>query len=419
MNNRIQHFFAAVAAIAFTATSCTGFSEASDAEEAEPLKVSVAISIDVENLKSVKGLKAKLDDYTNDYHYVKEVNEAGTIDVSDVIPGIYTISVSGNAFDKDDVEYYVNGNVVNKAIYKGMTSVSVNVQGLKVSPLVFKEIYFAGSKGWYFRDQFYEVYNNSSEVQYLDGIYFAQLYPTNATTKLPVWKYEEDGTNCYGARVWKFPGVGNDYPLQPGESAVISQFAANHQLELYNPESPVDGSHSEFEFNMDNPKFPDQPAIDMVHVFYQGKAEKGSIPQFLTPVFGGAFALMKIPAEVGWDPVNKEEWKNYDGKSTTPMAKIPCKYVLDAVECVNNESYSNAKRIPAVVDAGFTWVGETYCGLGVARKVTIENGDTLRRENGAIIYQDTNNSTDDFERRVVPVMHRNGSGVPKWNVTYK
>ena len=60
MNNRIQHFLAAVAAIAFTATSCTGFSEASDAEEAEPLKVSVAISIDVENLKSVKGLKAKL-----------------------------------------------------------------------------------------------------------------------------------------------------------------------------------------------------------------------------------------------------------------------------------------------------------------------------------------------------------------------
>ena len=388
MNNRIQHFFAAVAAIAFTATSCTGFSEASDAEEAEPLKVSVAISIDVENLKSVKGLKAKLDDYTNDYHYVKEVNEAGTIDVSDVIPGIYTISVSGNAFDKDDVEYYVNGNVVNKAIYKGMTSVSVNVQGLKVSPLVFKEIYFAGSKGWYFRDQFYEVYNNSSEVQYLDGIYFAQLYPSNATTKLPVWKYEEDGSNCYGERVWKFPGAGTDYPLQPGESA-------------------------------DNTKFPDQPAIDMVHVCYDGKAEKGYMPQFLTPVFGGAFALVKIPAEVGWDPVNKEEWKNYDGKSTTPKSKIPCKYVLDAVECVNNESYSNAKRIPAVIDAGFTWVGETYCGLGVARKVTIENGDTLRRENGAIIYQDTNNSTDDFERRVVPVMHRNGAGVPKWNVTYK
>lgn len=415
----MRHFWAAMAAIALTTASCTSFSDASDAEKVEALQVSVTMTINVENLKSVKDLKVKLDDYTDDYHYVKEVSEAGTVNIADVIPGIYTISVSGNAFDKDDVEYYVNGNVVNKALYKGVTSVSVDVQGLKVSPLVFKEIYFAGSKGWYFRDQFYEVYNNSSEVQYLDGVYFAQLYPTNATTKLPVWKYEEDGTNCYGERIWKFPGAGSEYPLQPGESAVISQFAANHQLDIYNPESPVDGSHSEFEFNMDNPNFPDQPAIDMLHVFYQGKAEKGSIPQFLTPVFGGAFALMRIPADSGWDPVNKEEWKNYDGKSTQPKAKIPNKYVLDAVECVNNESMSNAKRIPAVLDAGITWVGATYCGLGIARRVMVENGDTLRRENGAIIYQDTNNSTDDFERGVVPVMHRNGARVPSWNVTYK
>ncbi|MGN0282353.1 MAG: DUF4876 domain-containing protein [Prevotella sp.] len=419
MKKTIRHFWAAMAAIALTTASCTSFSDASDAEKVEALQVSVTMTINVENLKSVKDLKVKLDDYTDDYHYIKEVSEAGTVNIDDVIPGIYTISVSGNAFDKDDVEYYINGNVVNKALYKGVTSVSVDVQGLKVSPLVFKEIYFAGSKGWYFRDQFYEVYNNSSEVQYLDGVYFAQLYPTNATTKLPVWKYEEDGTNCYGERIWKFPGEGSEYPLQPGESAVISQFAANHQLEIYNPESPVDGSHSEFEFNMDNPNFPDQPAIDMVHVFYQGKAEKGSIPQFLTPVFGGAFALMRIPADSGWDPVNKEEWKNYDGNSTLPKAKIPNKYVLDAVECVNNESMSNAKRIPAVLDAGITWVGATYCGLGIARRVMVENGDTLRRENGAIIYQDTNNSTDDFERGVVPVMHRNGAGVPSWNVTYK
>ena len=177
-------------------TSCTNFSEASDAEKAEPLNIGVSMTINVPNLKSVKDLKVKLDDLKDDYHYVLPVNEAGDVTISNVIPGIYTISVSGNAYDQNDEEYYINGSVVNKALYTGETKVSVDVQGLKVSPLIFKELYYAGSKGWYFRDQFYEIYNNSSEVQYLDGVYFAQLYPTNATTKLPVWQTDDGGTCC-------------------------------------------------------------------------------------------------------------------------------------------------------------------------------------------------------------------------------
>lgn len=51
--------------------------------------------------------------------------------------------------------------------------------------------------------------------------------------------------------------------------------------------------------------------------------------------------------------------------SNVYYAKIPIKYVLDAVEAVNNESKMNAKRVPGVLDAGITWVGATYCGLGM------------------------------------------------------
>ena len=58
---------------------------------------------------------------------------------------------------------FANGNSVNKALYAGESSVSITMQGLKVSPLVFKEIYYCGSKppvGFsYFRDQFYEIYD--------------------------------------------------------------------------------------------------------------------------------------------------------------------------------------------------------------------------------------------------------------------
>ncbi len=408
-------------ATAFTLTACNQFNEANDAEKVEALAVTVNLDIQVDNLMETKDLLLKLDNYDDGLHYEKKF-DGRDVSLDGVVPGIYTVAVSGTALDTEGSEYFINGNYVNKPLYAGETKLSITMQGLKVSPLVFKEIYYAGIKNFYFRDQFYEVYNNSGEVQYLDGCYFANLTPGKSTKTLPKWP-DSDGNNyAYAERVWKFPGTGHDYPLLPGESAVISQFAANHKLDIYNPNSPVDLSHSEFEFNMDNPKFPDQPAIDMIHCFYNGKAEKGTVPQYLTSVFGGAYVIFRVPAGDTWDPVDDANMKTIDlnkPSSNTFYAKIPIKYVLDAVECIDNESMAAAKRVPAVLDAGMTWVGETYCGLGVARKVSLtESGDTIRRENGAIIFQDTNNSTDDFEQRVVPVIHRYGTGVPSWNVTY-
>lgn len=410
--------------VVLAVVSCDRFKEADEALEIKPLDVSVKLSIDVPNMASAEGLVVKIVNNAEGYSYRKEFS-GEEVSVSDVIPGVYTISVSGTAKDTEGAEYYINGNSVNKALYAGESSVSITMQGLKVSPLVFKEIYYCGSKppvGFsYFRDQFYEIYNNSSEVQYLDGVYFAHLYPTNATRKLPVWPESDGNKYCYGERVWKFPGNGTQYPLQPGESAVIAQFAANHQLEIYNPNSPVDCSHAEFEFNMNNANFPDQPAIDMQHVYYNGKGEMGTVPQYLTPVFGSAYVIYRVPAGDTWDPVNNLDLQADDlsTSSVERKARIPISYVLDAVEAVNNDTYADAKRIPAVLDAGVTTVGETYCGLGIMRKVSLtEDGDTIRRENGALIFQDTNNSTDDFERRVVPMLHRYGAGIPAWNVTY-
>lgn len=394
-------------------SSCDSFRDVKGVEDVASMSVAVNIQLDVENLAEIKDLTLKFDNYDEDLHLSKEC-AVGKVEMDGVIPGIYTITVSGTVLNADGDEFYVNGNLVNKALFGNVNEVDVMAQGLKVSPLVFKEIYYAGSRsetgGVYFRDQFYEIYNNSSSVLYLDGLYIANLTPSKSTLTLPVWPKEDGDNYAYAERVWKFPGNGTDYPLEPGESCVISQFAANHQLPQYNPLSPIDGSTSEFEFNMNNANFPDQPAYDMVHVFYDGKAEMGTVPQYLTSVFGPAMVLFQVPQGETWDPVNDASMKTTDlskPNSDTYYAKIPVKYVLDAVECIDNESKVNAKRMPAVLDAGITYVGATYCGLGVARKLSLdENGEPIRRENGALIFQDTNNSTDDFERGVVPMLRR-------------
>ena len=248
---------------------------------------------------------------------------------------------------------------------------------------------------------------------YLDGIYFANLHPGRPTTTLPQWPSEDNGEYAYAERVWKFPGNGTDYPLESGESVVISQFAANHQLELYNPDSPINGSSSEFEFNMNNKNFPDQPAFDMEHVFYNGSQAMGSVPQYLVSVFGGAYVIFRVPENETWDPVNNPNLNTKDLATTrtTRYAKIPIKYVLDAVEAGDNENMLAAKRVPGVLDAGMTYVGATYNSLGVTRKKIAENAD------GTPILMDTNNSTNDFERGVVPKFRRYGSKMPAWNHT--
>src|SRR5574344_626304 len=212
--------------------ACTSFKDATDAKDVQYLSVNLKTTIGLSNVTSLDGLKVKFDDYADDIHYTR-VMKGLEMTVDSIIPGKYNITISGDITSSDNVEYYMNGGVVNQPLYEGNNSVTMSVSGLKISPLIFKEIYYAGSSPYYFRDQFYEIYNNSSKTQYLDGIYFANLTPNTATTKLPVWPTEDGSNYCYAERVWKFPGTGKDYPLAPGESCVIAQFAANHQLATY------------------------------------------------------------------------------------------------------------------------------------------------------------------------------------------
>jgi hypothetical protein len=65
-----------------------------------------------------------------------------------------------------------------------------------------------------------------------------------------------------------------------------------------------------------------------------------------------------------------------------------------------------------------TLVGNSYSGVGVARHIEKDDaGNPKTLSNGAYIYMDTNNSTNDFERGVTPTLRRNGAKVPSWSHT--
>ena len=171
-------------------SSCEAFNDMEGVQEIEPISVNVTLDFNIDNLAELKDLKVKFDNYDENLHYEKPVS-GNQIEMSDLLPGIYTVNVSGTALDLTGTEYFVNGSVDNQALFQNGHSLTLNVKGQKISPLVFKEIYYACSKTplnkSYIYDQFYEVYNNSSSVLYLDGIHFANLYPDKSSTSLPLW----------------------------------------------------------------------------------------------------------------------------------------------------------------------------------------------------------------------------------------
>lgn len=402
----------AALAVPVLLAGCKKIEEARDAETIGAYGVNITAPVDIPGVTSTAGLKIVFENFAEGFKLEKELT-AGTTKIEGLIPGMYSINISGRVEAANGEVYYLNGAKINYPIIKNNSGIEIPVSGLKVSPLVFSEIFFAGTNPFYFRNQFYEIYNNSDETIYLDGLYFANLTPATATTTLPTWPAEDGSNYAYAERIWKIPGNGTTYPLQPGESFSIAQWAANHQLPQYSPTSPINCFPAEFEFNMDNPNFPGQPAVDMTHVFYNASASKGTLPQYLVSVFGGAYVIFRVPEGQVYDPVNNASLRtrNLGSTSTMQYAKIPIPYILDAVEAGNNQNSINAKRVPSVLDAGMTYVGATYNSLGVARKVGATNAD------GSPIYTDSNNSTEDFERGVVPQFRRHGAKMPAWNHT--
>ncbi len=89
----------------------------------------------------------------------------------DVEEGIYNISSVYNM----NADTVFNGNLSDVIVTSATSGEKVGMEMIfgKLSPLVFKEIYYTGvrtpANKTYYSDQFHEVYNNSNEVQYLDG----------------------------------------------------------------------------------------------------------------------------------------------------------------------------------------------------------------------------------------------------------
>lgn len=340
---------------------------------------------------------------------IETTTENGIATATDIIPGVYTISVSASQ-NQGGFTYTIAGSESNVSLIADGAEVVVNVDAVKEAALVFKEIYYTGvdPANLYFRDQFYEIYNNSTEVVYADGLCIAETVFANYDKSIIYeWPIPNADQYVFARVIWQLPGDGKTYPVQPGESFVIAQWATNHKAEnLSKGLSPVDLTGAEFEAIEKETTFngillTDNLAINMKKVVQAGYA----MPQWLTSTDGSRYVLFK-PSK----PLKNEDFitaTNADYQGTA--REIAISDVIDAVQAVNNESGMSVLGLPTALDAGAIWCSGSYVGESIARKIK------ETRPDGTKVYQDTNNTSNDFEVKKDPQLRRYGAKVPSWN----
>ncbi|MDR2511485.1 MAG: DUF4876 domain-containing protein [Bacteroidales bacterium] len=361
-----------------------------------PLKVQLQQNDSLLNI-NFAGLKVKLFDVKSGFSQIKSFDSLGNV-VFDVYPGIYSLLVSGKVTINSEI-MHVNAAISDFLLTqegvqmrKGDAfqdfKIELPIVIPKTSALIIREVYYAGSKNIntgenYSRDQYIEIYNNSEYIQYLDSLFIGCMYPYNSNSgNHPFAGYD---TTPIADAHWMFPGNGSDYPLLPGESAVIAECAIEHSV-------------SDMHMHLENSHFafyhPDLNTSMDASVTALTRTLKFQSNRYAISVSSPAIVIYRVP-NVAEYYAHPEIWYRYYPGMTSGRQDwcIPQSWILDGVECFKYGE-NNTKRLRNYIDASYQQLtsGQNL-GLALTRKIEAVMPD------GRIIYQDTNNSWEDFEEK--------------------
>ncbi|MBO6028218.1 MAG: DUF4876 domain-containing protein [Bacteroidales bacterium] len=328
--------------------------------------------------------------------YQFETDEAGMVTVTDLTPGIYDIitnwEMSGKQYKEllqnpasvDDKSRVIVGvSLMNQRIFKAEDLV-IDLSAAVVKGLMISKVYYSGTKDLmgrnYGTDSYVEIFNNSDEVICIDGKYLG-LAESVSPAAYPA---SENPDSIYMRQICRFPGTGNDYPVQPGGSVVIAARSARDHRE--SAEITVDLSHADFEVKtMEGSGNPDVPMLPLI--------SNSTKIQTLNLISGGPNAVVLFETDedvLSWPEVYQR------GRTSGEMfRRIHKSVVIDGVECLRKPAQTdpdvNTKRLQAEIDAGYITItavnGNNH--ESVDRKVS-------RYENGRYYLTDTNNTSADF-----------------------
>jgi hypothetical protein len=344
-------------------------------------------TVNIEDKQTGRIYTAKTDSTGHAYFELR----GGNYDISVSITEKHEIEIDGYPTQKN---LQINGVLTNQLI--GESDIKLNLHTnytVLREDFVIKELYVSGSKTPegldYKADPFVEIYNNSDNVLYSDGLCFGVVHPI--TTFRPTPWVDSEGNLLDRIPCWGFvaivPGSGEDYPIQPGESIVIALNGINHRDDPNGNPNSIDLSNADWEFCVeDNGYYVDSPTVPNI---LMQKVSLTGVRAMILSLKGQVSILFRLPSED-----IESEFRNPDNFMIQPGGSercfmVPYSWVIDGVENVQLNSLGVYKRLPPSIDLGYIQTRGTGEKVSIRRKVK-EVAD------GRVVYKDTNNSSEDF-----------------------
>lgn len=413
-------------------------------EESQPINLNIQLSVDQTKVWfEVPYEKAEITliNKANNSKYSLKANHQGLVEVGSIVPGNYSINVSikitGAEFTTltgttRENDYFLNYSLDNQSYFN---DASVKIQLINnevIGGFVIKQVYYAGSNastGAIFRDQFLEVYNNTSETLYADSLLIAVVYGkvNKATDSYSLTNNQYDwsksiGMNAAGnanddyiyvKELFMIPsdGTGKKYPVLPGKSIVIAQTALDHTKpyttnggttqSIANPALTVNLANADFEAWV----YPYEQKVEPGRTMYASDVDNPNVPNMETIFATGArdmvlnpqgresFAILKVDKNFNLNNIPSFAIPTVRTVAATTVLypQLPAKYIIDAVEVeAVVSSDQTPRRLPAAYDSGATSIpGGPYSSQSIIRK-------TAKTINSRRVLQDSNNSRNDF-----------------------
>jgi len=318
--------------------------------------------------------------------------------------GLYRVNLSGRA---DDMVFNASADKV--VLSGGTRTLSLSISVSKAGSIVIKEVYCGGCKklpeeGNYQADQYIILHNNHFETCHLDGLCFGTLSPYNSMGSNPwITTDPETGESTLPdfvpviQAVWQFPGDGDDFPLAPGEDAVVClggaiDHAAQYPLSvnLNKPDYFVCYNTTYFP----NTSYHPAPGSNVsVERYLDVVIKMGKANAYTASISSPAIVLFRAEGVSIQDHVaDPDNITPVPGSMSDNVAKIPFEWIQDAVEVFDARSTDNKKRLVPSLDAGYVLQTDSFLGRSLMRRVDEE----ASAYSGYEVLADTNNSLNDF-----------------------
>ena len=329
--------------------------------------------------------------------YSFQTDAGGGIEISSLIPGIYDITtyieLTGLEYKAmlkeastlaDDARIMLGVSLMNRKIFNA-EDLRLQILAMQMSDLVISKVYYSGTKDKldrnYTVDTYVELFNNSDHTVYADGLYLALTESVSPAA----YPSKDHPDSLYARQICRFPGVGTDFPVEPGKTLLVAARSARNHKE--SAPTSVDLSHADFEVKLEEGSGnPDVRRLPLI-------SNSTSI-QYFNLLSGGPNGVYLFATDE--DVVNDWPEVYQIGKvSGERFRRMHKSVVLDGVECLKKPAQSapdvDTKRFPSEIDAGYITINAVngYNCQSVERRVS-------RFENGRYYLVDTNNSSSDF-----------------------